>query len=259
MRSLPPSRHANPTRGLKLFLSVLTSASLSPTSLASRDAIESLQARRQQGRDLGVRHHRVAAVLREEVRHRARSSRSTTPTSSQRSPRNTVRSLLTLQSSCAKSAKSLECAVEVAAGAGVVASVAGQAQQHVRERRCPVLALLNRYTPRTLTPLPKPSTALLRVHSPPTFSEWPPRTTLRLLLIENEFCLIVRSALRLPSAMLVGAGRARASGELERREARPVGARGSAPSRGRAGRSPRRPCTGSGGRSCRSCSRPGTR
>jgi hypothetical protein len=68
----------------------------------------------------------------------------------------------------------------------------------------PVPTLLKRYCPLKFTPFPKPSIALLRVHSPPNLREWPPRTRLRLLLIEKEFCLMVRSALRLPSVTLVG-------------------------------------------------------
>ena len=45
---------------------------------------------------------------------------------------------------------------------------------------------------------------MLCVHSAPARNEGLPSTQLRLLLTENEFCLIVRSTLRLPSVMFVG-------------------------------------------------------
>src|SRR5262245_45669660 len=68
----------------------------------------------------------------------------------------------------------------------------------------PVFEPLKRYRPRMLTPWPRPSTAELRVQSAPAFSEWAPMIQVRLSLTENEFCLIVRSALKPPSEMLIG-------------------------------------------------------
>ena len=63
-----PRRQANPTRGLKLFLSVLMRVLGRPTSLAEHGAVERDDAGRQQGRDLRVRHDVVSAVVEDEVR-----------------------------------------------------------------------------------------------------------------------------------------------------------------------------------------------
>ena len=68
----------------------------------------------------------------------------------------------------------------------------------------PVCAPLKRYSPRLLTPIPKPSRAMLRVKSPPVLSEWPPLIHVMLSLIEKAFCLSVRSTFRQASTMLSG-------------------------------------------------------
>ena len=68
----------------------------------------------------------------------------------------------------------------------------------------PVCAPLKRYSPRLLTPMPKPSRAMLRVKSPPALSEWPPLIHVRLSLIEKAFCFSVRSTFRPASTMLSG-------------------------------------------------------
>ena len=62
-----PSRQAKPTRGLKLFLSVLISVSRRPAWSAVSVRFERDEAWRQLRRDLGVRHDVVAAVGRHEV------------------------------------------------------------------------------------------------------------------------------------------------------------------------------------------------
>ena len=65
---LSSSRQAKPTRGLKLFLSVLISVSGRPDLVGRQGAAERDQAGRQQRRDLRVRHDVMAAVDRAEVR-----------------------------------------------------------------------------------------------------------------------------------------------------------------------------------------------
>ena len=51
----------------------------------------------------------------------------------------------------------------------------------------PVAVPLNWYWPRTLMPMPKPSRAMLRFHSAPARTEWPPRTKVVALLMEKAF------------------------------------------------------------------------
>ena len=68
----------------------------------------------------------------------------------------------------------------------------------------PVAEPLNWYWPRMLTPMPKPSIAVLRFHNAPVRREWPPITKVVLLLIENELWSTVRSTLRLASTMFTG-------------------------------------------------------